>query len=303
MDSSPRRAVRRAICRFATLTHAIRSTNDTAPTRISSSVRTDSVPYACKLAVRASMRAPATNRPACDRAPGVEIDGSFTSDVSSASARSLVAPDVMRPSRTRNALVPGSPGHRLGRKMSAAGSAPIRITGLKLKSAGITPTMVRGRPSMVRDCPTIAGSALNDVRHSRSLTIALWSSSAAASPVRPKERAAACGTDAQRGEEIRADLERGHLLRLAASGELRVDRVVGGETLERGGARAQPLVRDGRPGPEHLDADRGLLRRRDHDEPIGIGIGQRTPEHAVGDGEDRGVEADAERERGEGGQA
>jgi hypothetical protein len=45
-----------------------------------------------------------------------------------------------------------------------------------------------------------------------------------------------------------------------------------------------------------------LLRRRDDDEAIGIGVRQRTPEHAVGDGEDRGVEADAERERGEGGE-
>ena len=34
------------------------------------------------------------------------------------------------------------------------------------------------------DCPTIAGSALSDVRHSRSLTIALRSSSGAAAPVR-----------------------------------------------------------------------------------------------------------------------
>ena len=37
---------------------------------------------------------------------------------------------------------------------------------------------------MVMDCPTIAGSALSDVRHSRSLTIALPSSSGAAAPVR-----------------------------------------------------------------------------------------------------------------------
>ena len=69
--------------------------------------------------------------------------------------------------------------------MSASGSAPSRgITGLKLKSGGSTPTMVRGRPSTVMDCPTIAGSALSDVRHSRSLTIAAPSSSGAAAPVR-----------------------------------------------------------------------------------------------------------------------
>ena len=54
-----------------------------------------------------------------------------------------------------------------------AGSAPVRITGLKLKSGGITPMTVRGRPSTVMVCPTIVGSALNDVRHSRSLMIAL----------------------------------------------------------------------------------------------------------------------------------
>ena len=62
------------------------------------------------------------------------------------------------------------------------------------------------------------------------------------------------------------------------------------------------FVRHGRPGPERLDARLGLLRRRDHDQAIGSGIRQRTPEHAVGDGENRGVEADAERERGEGGE-
>ena len=54
--------------------------------------------------------------------------------------------------------------------------------------------------------------------------------------------------------------------------------------------------------PNDLDALLGLLRRGDHDEAIGIGIRERTPEHAVGDGENRGVEADAERERGEGGE-
>ena len=183
-DSSPRRAVRRAICRFATLTQAIRSTNDTAPSRISSSVRTDSVPYSCKPTVRASVRAFGANAPASASAPAGTIDGSFTSAVNSASARSRVTPDFMRPSRKRNALLPVSPGQRLGRKMSASGSAPIRITGLKLKSGGSTPTTVRGRPSMVMDCPTIAGSASSDVRHSRSLTIALRSSSGAAAPVR-----------------------------------------------------------------------------------------------------------------------
>jgi len=110
---------------------------------------------------------------------------------------------------------------------------------------------------MLMDCPTIAGSALSDVRHSRSLTIALRSSSGAAAPVR---NAAARGIDAQRGEEIRTHVERAHLQRLAASGELRVDRGVGREMIERGDARAQRLVRHGRPGPERLDARLGLLR-------------------------------------------
>ena len=131
-------------------------------------------------------------------------------------------------------------------------------TGLKLKSGGSTPTMVRGRPSMVMDCPTIAGSALSDVRHSRSLTIAarivVWRRGAG------EERAAARGSDAQRGEEIRTHVERGQLQRLAASGELRVDRGVGREMIERGDARAQRLVRHGRPGRERPDALLGLLR-------------------------------------------
>ena len=144
-DSSPRRAVRRAICRFATLTQAIRSTNETAPSRISSSGRTDSVPCSCKPTARASVRTFGANAPAVVSAPAGAIDGSFTSAVNSASARSCVTPDFMRPSRKRDAFPPVSPVQRLGRKMSASGSAPSRgITGLKVKSGGSTPTTVRG---------------------------------------------------------------------------------------------------------------------------------------------------------------
>ena len=183
-DSSPRRAVRRAICRFATLTQAISSTNDTAPSRISSSVRTDAEPYSCKPTTRARLGTFGASAPSIPRAPPGTTDESFTSDVNSASARSCVTPGFRRPSRKRNALLPVSPGQLLGRKMSASGSAPFRITGLKLKSGGSTPTTVRGRPSMMIDCPTIAGSASSSVRHSRSLTRALRSSSGAAAPVR-----------------------------------------------------------------------------------------------------------------------
>ena len=185
-DSSPRRALRRAICRFETLTQAIRSTNDTAPSRISSSVRTDPVPYSCKPTTRASVRTFGASAPSVPSAPAGTIDESFTSAVNSASARACVTPDFMRPSRKRNLFLPVSPGQRLGRKMSASGSAsaPFPTTALKLKSGGSTPTTVRGTPSMVMDCPTIAGSALSDVRHSRSLTIAVRSSSRAAALVR-----------------------------------------------------------------------------------------------------------------------
>ena len=299
-DNSPRRAVRRAICRFATLTQAIRSTNDTAPTSISSSVRTDSVPYACKPTVRAIVRASGTNAPACAIAPVGAIDGSLTSDVSSASARACVTPGFTRPNRKRNALLPGSPGQRLGRKMSRSGSAPIADHRPEAE--------LRRQHADDGARETVDGEGLSDdpriglerrapesIADDRALVVVRRRGAR-------EERAAAGGTDAEHVEEIRTHLDRRHLHRLAASGELRVDRVVGRERIERGDARAQPLVRHGRPGPERLDARLGLLRRRDHDEALGIGIRQRTPEHAVGDGEDRGVEADAERERGEGGQ-
>jgi hypothetical protein len=58
--------------------------------------------------------------------------------------------------------------------------------------------------------------------------------------------------------------------------------------------RIEAIPRAARP-----DAPLALLRRPDDDEAIGIGIRQRSPEYAVGDGKDRGVEADAERQRGE----
>ena len=85
-DSSPRRAVRRAICRFATLAQAISSTNDTAPSRISSSVRTDRVPYSCKPTTRARVRTFGANAPDCASAPAGAIAESFTSAVNSAAA-------------------------------------------------------------------------------------------------------------------------------------------------------------------------------------------------------------------------
>ena len=165
------------------MTQAIRSTNETDPSRISSS-GTRQIRALLLQADRARERAGVrANTPAVVSAPAGEIDASFTSAVNSASARSCVTPDFMRPSRKRDELPPVSPAQRLGRKMSASGSAPSRgITGLKLKSGGSTPTTGRARPSMVMDCPTIAGSALSDVRHSRSLTIALRSSSGAAAP-------------------------------------------------------------------------------------------------------------------------
>ena len=96
-----------------------------------------------------------------------------------------------------------------------------------------------------------------------------------------EERAAARGIDAERVEEIRAHLERGQLQRLAASGELRVDRVVGREMIERADARAQRLVRQRaarsrtswRPSPVCC-ADETMTRRSG----LGYGSGrQSTP--------------------------
>ena len=138
----------------------------------------------------------------------------------------------MRPSSQRNALLPVSPGQRLGTKISASGNAPSRgTTGLKLKSGGRTPTTVRGTPSTVMDWPTIAGSALSDVRHSRSLTIALRSSSGAAAParnVRPR-----AGVTPSVARKFGLTSSAGTCERLAASGELRIDRRVGRELIER----------------------------------------------------------------------
>jgi hypothetical protein len=151
---------------------------------MSSSVRTDAVPYSCKPTARASVPTFGTSAPSGASAPAGTIDESFTSAVNSVSTCSCVTPDFMRPNRKRNAFLPESPGQRSSRKMSASGSAPMRTTGLKLKSGGSTPPTVRGTPSMLMDCPMIAGSALSDVRHSRSLTMALRSSSGAAAPVR-----------------------------------------------------------------------------------------------------------------------
>ena len=86
--------------------------DETAPSRISSSGRTVSVPCCCKPTVRASVRTFGANTPAGVSAPTGEIADSFTSAVNSACARSCVTPDFMRPNRKRDELLLVSAGLR-----------------------------------------------------------------------------------------------------------------------------------------------------------------------------------------------
>jgi hypothetical protein len=80
----------------------------------------------------------------------------------------------MRPSRKRNAFSAGVAGPAIGQK-------DVRFRQRAEPGHDWPEAEVRrqhaddgaGQPSMLMDCPTIAGSALSDVRHSRSLTIAL----------------------------------------------------------------------------------------------------------------------------------
>ena len=102
---------------------------------------------------------------------------------------------------------------------------------------------------------------------------------------------------AERAEEIRGDHGTAEALRLVRAGEVVVLIAVDGHRRER--------LRHALPVEEIQVADRPFVESRrvvvDGGELAGVGIGERVEQHAVDDGEERGVRADAEREGEHGG--
>ena len=169
------------------------------------------------------------------------------------------------------------------------------------KPRGSTPITVYGVALMRIVRPTTAGSPPKRRVHKPWLIMAAGGVPACVHLV-PGERASHQRRDAEDGRIPLRDDFAAHALRLAVAGEIEVaareerDLV---EHLLRRGERPVLRVR-----PDGLVVDAGTLALRhqhvhEH-QPLGVGERQRLEQHGVDDGEDRGIGADAERERGDG---
>ena len=157
-----------------------------------------------------------------------------------------------------------------------------------------TPTTVAVRGPRRMVLPTTVGSLLSDVvqnRYVRTAAPAAFGPSSCAF-----EQAAEHGAQAHHVEERAADDARLHHARLAAETDHR--EIDGGEVAEGAdGGDARLEVVDFRHRERRVlgaDAGRALA---DVDQAIFVAIDERAQEHAADDAEDRGVGADAERER------
>jgi len=158
----------RARSRFATFAHAISSTNPTAPSSTKRRVRTGPIAPSSSSATRAVRRAFDLGsfsrcRPAIARI--------------SALACSSVTPGLSRPTTWRNpfALSAAASG------VSAIGIQTRTSSLERLNDAGITPTIVTGRPPSRTTRPTMRGSPLKRVVQSAWLITATWSRPGASS--------------------------------------------------------------------------------------------------------------------------
>ena len=114
------------------------------------------------------------------------------------------------------------------------------------------------------------------------------------------EAASAKGRDAERREHVRADVADRHALGLAVARQVRLAIAPGGHFGQR--RRPAAVVEDFSLGDPRL-VERGPAAP-DHDGAIRVAPRQRSQQDGVDDAEDRGVRADAERERqhGDGGE-
>ena len=112
------------------------------------------------------------------------------------------------------------------------------------------------------------------------------------------EQAAEGGTDAEHRQQVRRHPDRADAFRLAAAGQVVVAADGERDVGEGAGAADVEVLRGREPVLGDAQARRSVP---EDDEAIGIGVGQRAEEQRAGDAEDRGVGADAERQRQDGG--
>ena len=116
-------------------------------------------------------------------------------------------------------------------------------------------------------------------------------------------QAAFGGADLERREESRRDEYRGEALRIAVAGEIDAAPAVGvpeaADVGERRALRAPVVEIERRHG--RVEHSGGAIGGVHLEQLLRVRKWQRSQQHAVDDGEDRGVRADAERERDDGG--
>ena len=115
------------------------------------------------------------------------------------------------------------------------------------------------------------------------------------------EPSAERGRDAQHRRQGRRCTRDHDTLRRAAARQCAADPVVAGDAVERAGILRELVVQL----PTHDLHTRGNVAARDavieHDQPIGVRIGQRVEDDAVDEREDGGIGRDRQRQRGRGG--
>ena len=176
--SSRWRAAPRESSRFAMLAQAMSSTRATALASTRIAGRTVSVRSSTSGRARTTTAPPRPKKNSVDGGRGMLRAAA----VPSASACSGVAPGRSRPSVVKTTV-------RFAWSASAGMAAGIQNStrGFGNASSGrAIPTMVRRSPSISRVRPTVAGSAANRSRHTRSLSTTAGGAPAASSPSRKK---------------------------------------------------------------------------------------------------------------------
>ena len=158
------------------------------------------------------------------------------------------------------------------------------------RSAGATPTIVNALPSIRIVDPTMSGRPPNWRRHRPSPITTTRCRRFRRRRRRARGRAAARPEDV---EEWRGDVGAVDQLRIAGAGEVRRAR------CDRRGAREDAALRrdvdEVRRRVGHRQASVAAVEQLD--EAARLPVGQRPQQHAVDDGEDRRIRADAERQR------
>ena len=186
------------------------------------------------------------------------------------------------------------------RWVNSCSNGPIGVIGVQNSASsgwanvsGITPRTSYEAPFSMIARPTIAGSA--PIRCGQNPCARITTRLTAGRAVRRGECAASRGRRRQRVEEFPGVTRAADLRRIAEAGQREARARIPGDPLERL-ARTPPVL-EVRIRADVLVEPLPRVVGPQHHQPVGLRVGQRPQQHRVDDGEDRGIRADAERQR------